>query len=62
MKLQCERRGGKCPAAHSGVDDARPQVTEENMQEYLQLFVQHRLVGAIRPQIEAFRDGAAAME
>ena len=31
------------------------QVTAANLGEYLQLFAQHRLVGAIQPQIEAFR-------
>ena len=32
-------------------------VTEENRIEYLELFVEHRLVGAIQLQIEAFRKG-----
>jgi hypothetical protein len=32
-------------------------VTEENKAEYIQLLVQHRVVGAIRPQIAAFRNG-----
>ena len=32
-------------------------VTEENKQEYLDLLVKHRLVEAIRPQIEAFQRG-----
>ena len=32
-------------------------VTEENKLEYLQRFAKHRLVGAIKPQVAAFRDG-----
>ena len=32
-------------------------VTEENKAEYIQLLVEHRLVGAIRPQIAAFLNG-----
>ncbi len=32
-------------------------VTEENKAEYIQLLVEHRVVGAIRPQITAFRNG-----
>ena len=32
-------------------------VTEENRIEYLELFVEHRLVGAVQLQIEAFRKG-----
>jgi hypothetical protein len=32
-------------------------VTGENMAEYLQLFAERRLLGAIRPQVEAFREG-----
>ena len=35
-------------------------VTAVNLAEYVQLFVEHRLVAAIRPQIEAFREGLAA--
>ena len=31
--------------------------TEGSKVEYLQLPAEHRLVGAIRPQVEAFRDG-----
>jgi hypothetical protein len=34
-------------------------VTESNKLEYLQLFVQHRLVGAVAKQVEAFRSGLA---
>ena len=34
-------------------------VTEENRIEYLELFVEHRLVGTINMQIEAFRKGLA---
>ena len=33
------------------------EVTEENKEEYLRLFVHHRLVGAIKPQLDAFRAG-----
>ena len=33
------------------------QVTEENKAEYLQLFVKHRLLESIRPQVEAVRRG-----
>jgi len=36
---------------------AKIQVTTENKAEYLQLFVQHRLIGAIKEQVEAFRRG-----
>ena len=32
-------------------------VTPANKNEYLQLLAEHRLIGAIRPQIAAFRDG-----
>lgn len=32
-------------------------VDEDNKAEYLQAFVEHRLVGAIRSQIDAFREG-----
>lgn len=32
-------------------------MTEDNKLEYLQLFVEHRLVGAIQQQIDAFRAG-----
>ena len=32
-------------------------VNEDNKAEYLRLFVQHRLIGAIEPQIKAFRGG-----
>ena len=32
-------------------------VTEENKAEYLALFVKHRLVGAIKDQVEAVREG-----
>ena len=32
-------------------------VTEDNRLEYLQLFVEQRLVGGIRQQVEAFRNG-----
>ena len=34
-------------------------VTQENIAEYLQLFVQYRLIGAIQPQINAFQGGLA---
>ena len=34
-------------------------MTEANKAEYLQRFAEQRLVGAIRPQLEAFRNGAA---
>eukprot|EP00729_Bicosta_minor_P005103 gene5103-8273_t len=33
------------------------QVTNENKAEYLQLFVQHRVVGAIKEQVQAFQKG-----
>jgi hypothetical protein len=33
------------------------RVTEENKAEYIQLLVEHRVVGAIRPQITAFQNG-----
>ena len=33
-------------------------VTEANKAEYLQRFAEQRLIGAIRPQLEAFRNGA----
>jgi E3 ubiquitin-protein ligase HACE1 len=36
---------------------AEISVTEENKAEYIQLLVEHRVVGAIRPQIAAFRSG-----
>jgi E3 ubiquitin-protein ligase HACE1 len=36
---------------------AEISVTEENKAEYIQLLVEHRVVGAIRPQITAFRNG-----
>jgi E3 ubiquitin-protein ligase HACE1 len=36
-------------------------VTEENKAEYLQLFAEHRLLHAIRPQVQAFRDGLAVI-
>jgi E3 ubiquitin-protein ligase HACE1 len=36
---------------------AEMSVTEENKVEYIQLLVEHRVVGAIRPQITAFRNG-----
>ena len=32
-------------------DGAEVEVTEENKAEYLQLFAEHRLVGAIQPQV-----------
>ena len=32
-------------------------VTEWNKGEYLRLFVEHRLVGAIREQLQAFKSG-----
>ena len=32
-------------------------VTLGNVEEYLRLFVRHRLVGSIAPQVSAFRDG-----
>eukprot|EP01052_Picozoa_sp_SAG31_P024215 SAG31_NODE_2044_length_6580_cov_2.757445_7_plen_769_part_00 len=35
------------------------EVTEENKEEYLQLFAKHRLLDAIQPQIEAFLTGLA---
>ena len=34
-------------------------VNEENKNEFLQLFVENRLLGSIRPQIDAFRGGLA---
>jgi hypothetical protein len=34
-------------------------VTEANKAEYLQLFVAHRLVGEVQPQVDAFRAGLA---
>ena len=37
--------------------DPRTKETGENKQEYLDLLVKHRLVEAIRPQIEAFQRG-----
>jgi hypothetical protein len=37
----------------------RAAVTEANKAEYLQLLVEHRLVGAIKEQIRAFRAGLA---
>jgi hypothetical protein len=36
---------------------AQKVVTEENKAKYLELFVKHRLVAAIKPQVEAFRNG-----
>jgi len=36
---------------------AEISVTEENKAEYIQLLVEHRVVGAIRPQITAFQNG-----
>ena len=36
---------------------AEISVTEDNKAEYIQLLVEHRVVGAIRPQIAAFRSG-----
>ena len=48
--LSCaEPEGPALPAA----------VTEANKAEYLQLLVEHRLVGAIKEQIRAFRAGLA---
>jgi len=38
---------------------AKVKVTEANKAEYVKLFVQHRLVGAIQPQIEIFQQGLA---
>ena len=38
---------------------AKMAVTESNKSEYIRLLVQYRLVGSIRPQIEAFRQGLA---
>ena len=32
-------------------------VTLDNLEEYLQLYVEHRLVGAIKQQVKAVRDG-----
>jgi E3 ubiquitin-protein ligase HACE1 len=32
-------------------------VTSANLEEYLQLWVEHRLVGSIRPQVKAFQNG-----
>jgi E3 ubiquitin-protein ligase HACE1 len=40
-------------------DGSTAPVTEANKMEYLDLFVQHRLVGEIRLQIDAFRAGLA---
>eukprot|EP00729_Bicosta_minor_P005416 gene5416-2964_t len=36
---------------------AKIPVTDENTAEYLQLFVQHRLIGAIKDQVQAFQTG-----
>ena len=36
---------------------AEQEVTLENLAEYLQLYAEERLVGEIRPQIDAFREG-----
>eukprot|EP00729_Bicosta_minor_P012229 gene12229-16414_t len=36
---------------------AKIPVTDENKAEYLQLFVQHRLIGAIKDQVQAFQTG-----
>ena len=41
------------------VNGAETQVTATNLGEYLQLFAQHKLIGAIQPQIEVFRNGLA---
>ena len=50
MRSSCaEPEGPALPAA----------VTEANKAEYLQLLVEHRLVGAIKEQIRAFRAGLA---
>ena len=35
----------------------RAQVTTANLEEYLQLYATHKLVGAYRQQVDAFRDG-----
>ncbi len=40
---------------------AEISVTEENKAEYVQLLVEHRVVGAIRPQITAFRNGLGVL-
>ena len=37
------------------------QVTEDNLDEYVRLFAEHRLVGAIREQVGAFREGLAVV-
>ena len=49
-----DEKPGPVPLKPGGHDIA---VTEENRMEYLQLFVEQRLVGEIRAQIKAFRDG-----
>jgi hypothetical protein len=36
---------------------AEIDVTEENKAEYLQLFVEHRLLASIKPQVDAVREG-----
>ena len=36
---------------------AKIKVTKSNKAEYVRLFVAHRLLGGIQPQIEAFRRG-----
>jgi hypothetical protein len=36
-------------------------VTEDNKAEYLQLFAEHRLVGGIRAQVNAFRAGLGVL-
>ena len=41
------------------VGGATIAVTESNKSQYIRLLVQYRLVGSIRPQIEAFRRGLA---
>lgn len=44
---------GPVPLKESHLDP----VTKDNLEEYLQLLAEHRLLGAIQPQVKAFRDG-----
>jgi hypothetical protein len=56
--------GGGGGAAAAAAMELKPggkaiAVTEANKAEYLQLFVAHRLVGEVQPQVDAFRAGLA---
>ena len=42
---------------NTAVENSALLCTEENKAEYIQLFVEHRLVGAIKEQVQAFQRG-----